>query len=295
MKKTIIFITALLFAVFLFAEDTDLVSKRFYPSQVKSISTNFSAGKVTLKADNTEQISVIITGDKEASTPTVKVVNGVLTVKTGLLSSVKKKHNVTISVPYGISFDEIKILNFSANAEVQNINAASLTITTSSGKINISDSVFKKFIQIAGASGKINLSNIQSENVTLSAVGGQLEVNKCQSSTFRLEAMSGELNCSKINTESFNLQCTSGKISLSLDNMISEDSFIKTGSGKVILSLPENNGYTALVNSTSGKFTDEFTGTTVSMGHDIKSVYKDGYSTIKLDSVSGDITISKQQ
>ena len=137
MKKTIIFITALLFAVFLFAEDTDLVSKRFYPSQVKSISTNFSAGKVTLKADNTEQISVIITGDKEASTPTVKV----LTVKTGLLSSVKKKHNVTISVPYGISFDEIKILNFSANAEVQNINAASLTITTSSGKINISDSL----------------------------------------------------------------------------------------------------------------------------------------------------------
>lgn len=296
MKKILLALSFSFLSVFAFAATkVDLLSKRFLPSLIQNVDANFTSGSITLKADFVEHVSVEISGDEGAAKPTVKLTNGTLTVKTPLFSSPKKRHYITIKVPYGLELNNISIVNAAANSSISNISAESLNITTASGKMDITDSVFKDYIKLAGASGKISLSNVESPNLTSSCVSGQVTAEKCITNAFRMETTSGKLDLQNIQASFFEIQATSGEINLSLDKMISESSFARSNSGKINLTFPENSGYTVTVNTISGNFTDENTSLSASHCVDLVSSFGDGAVPVKLNSISGSITISLPQ
>lgn len=295
MKK--LFITAaLLVSVFTaFASGMrEVVNETYLPAQVKKIEVNFASGKATFKTSHSNQIQVVILGEEGGTIPTVAVSAGTLSIKTKLLSNFKKKHEIQITVPSGIEFENISLITASAAVGFDGIRSDSVDLTTTSGTVNMKNCDFAKYMKINGASGKISLSDIKTKGLTTSAVSGEVSLSNTRSDFIRIEAVSGKINCEKTDTGMFEIQCVSGKIDLDLVKMVSSDSFAKNTSGTISLTVPKNSAYSAKINTTTGNFTDGITGISASNCDDLISSNKKGGPTLKLSSLSGNISISSR-
>ena len=102
-----------------------------------------------------------------------------------------------------------------------------------------------------------------------------MEQLACQTTSGDME-ISGKL--SQITATS-----TSGDVSLRTSQMITEAT-IQSTSGDVLLFLPENDGFTAQLHSSSGDLICAFPG--FQGGNEFR--YKDGGASIRLDTTSGD-------
>lgn len=299
MKKLLTFLFAALFTVSAFAatltvSSEETITYNFEPDQIKHLDVNFSAGKVSVVTAKTNTVNVIISKEPDAPSPSAKIEDSTLIVKTKILSNYKKKIDIKIEIPYGKNLGQTKITCVSANTLLKGINTKELNITTATGKVTVENCRLPGNVKIGGASGKISISETLADYLSVSAVNGEIELTDVTSKLIKSEVAGGKILGNSLNTEAFQAQSMNGLIQMDFAEMISNDSWVKTTLGDVSLTFPTGKGYKAVVSSLNGQFVDNNTYVTASACEDLVSSYKDGKPEIKLNTKSGKITISSR-
>lgn len=292
MKKILSFIfSALLICSALFAE-TQVYS--FLPAQIKNLDINFAAGNVTVKTDFTDHIDIVITKEIDVSAPTVKLDKDTLSIKTKILSSFKKEQDIEICIPTGLKLNDVKIISMSANSYIEDAEINNLTITTTSGLIKIKNSKIYGLAKLAGASGKYSAKNSNITNLVCSAVNGEISIEDCNTGLTQLEAANGRISLLNTVTENFEIQTMGGAVTVQLKEMITKNSFAKTTSGTIDITVPKDSAYKAVVTTLNGSFIDNNTFVTAAQCDGLESSYKGGTVEIKLNTKSGKMTLSSE-
>lgn len=185
-----------------------------------------------------------------------RVKNGKLSVqycesKSGLFSAVRTQNKaLDLYVPKTVALQTLSIDSVSGGI---NIDGAGTTIG---------------MLDTESASGKVIVSNIAAKNLSVEAVSGGMDIDGAFGGV-KLESVSGGVN-------------------VRLHRM--PTSFrIETVSGGITLTLPENSGFTASLESVSGSLHCDFAG----QSERKRAVYGDGSTILRMETISGGATVYK--
>lgn len=142
-------------------------------------------------------------------------------------------------------------------------------------------------LRVDAVSADLSVTGLELGDVTVSNVSGDNDFLDCDCREFTLNTTSGDVRFSgsleTLDVESVSASCTA--VLTATPREIS----MECVSGRLELTLPEDCGFTADLDSVSGRVFSDF-GTTSSGG---THIYGDGACRIEVDSVSGDILIHK--
>lgn len=174
---------------------------------------------------------------------------------------------LTVKIPKGYVFNELKVDATSSKTDVSNVNAKKIDVETVSGQLDISD-VKADTLELETVSGSLAVKNAKADKVKFNSVSGKVGVN-------------GDFV--EVDGES-----VSGGIQVQSKNRIAKAK-LEAVSGSVTLKIPELKGFSAKHESVSGSFNCEFPTTNSKK----RVEYKDGSAEFDFETVSGSINILK--
>jgi len=145
---------------------------------------------------------------------------------------------------------------------------------------------------IESVSGYIDAQNLSGKKINLTSVSGYVTVSSISTETLSVNTVSGSVTISGV-VKGFDMYSTSGSVSLSLSEMFTTNSAIKTVSGSIDVSLPENDGFIHSFDTVSGSVKNNFTGTQMSSGSGT-ATYKTAAVSLSTNSTSGSVKVSKK-
>ncbi len=145
---------------------------------------------------------------------------------------------------------------------------------------------------IESVSGYIDAQNLSGKIINLKSVSGYVTVSSISTETLSADTVSGSIAITGA-VKGFDLYSTSGSVSLSLSEMFTSNSSIKTVSGSIDVTLPENDGFIHSFDTVSGSVKNNFTGTQMSSGEGA-TPYKTAAVSLSTKSTSGSVKISKK-
>lgn len=143
-------------------------------------------------------------------------------------------------------------------------------------------------IKISTVSADISMTDVEVEKTDTDTVSGRIELKDVTSEEIDADTVSGNINirgfADRINgdTVSGNMEFWLKECPKKLD--------CDTTSGEVVVSIPENDGFTAKIDTVSGTLRSDFKETEI---ENKKIVYKNGSANFKFDSVSGSVVIKR--
>lgn len=144
-----------------------------------------------------------------------------------------------------------------------------------------------RWLMVNSASGSLKVQNLTVDDVIISGASGKSHFDSCHVKNLNLNTASGDIHFSGT-LETLECNAASASLYAVLDNV--PDSISVEGmSGKLDLTLPEDAGFSASMNSLTGKFKSEFS----TVSHNGTHVCGDGRCSISVDGVSGDLIIRK--
>ena len=213
---------------------------------------------------------------------------------------------LTITIPETAVLAEIKVSTSSADFSTEEINANKISVSTSSGSMNVScqsdkinlnsmsgnikikQSKKANSVDIDTSSGKIEANINQCEDVYLDSVSGKIEANVTECNRAEINTTSGGIKVIGNKIEKATIKSTSGTIECRLKEDFKKCT-LNAISGEINLFLPGGIGFVANVNSTSGSFNSDFAlkrnGNTYTCN--------DGSAQIDLTTTSGNISVKE--
>ena len=165
-------------------------------------------------------------------------------------------------------------------------NAKSMTLSSSSGSIELLAEGEAEKIVANTSSGDIQIDVEDAESVRLSATSGSIEATVNRSETFRATSSSGSIHAELGEAETAELECTSGRIRVKTDTLNTLK--VRSSSGDVSVSVPKKPGFTAKIATSSGSIDNRLSLT--KQGSDY--ICGDGSGTLDIQTTSGDIRIT---
>ena len=188
--------------------------------------------------------------------------------KVKLMSFGNIKKDLTVALPEGTELEKLKVDATSAVISAKDIKARDLNIDITSGSIDL---------------------GCVSENVELESTSGTINA-VCDAGEIEIEATSGKIYLTqKGAADRIEMDVTSGKIEASAEKFNKMD--ISATSADIILTLPKDAGFTAEVDTTSGKFESDF----AMKKNDDTYTAGDGSAKIRIDVTSGDVNIKEAE
>lgn len=176
---------------------------------------------------------------------------------------------LTIKIPATTAMGSVEVDTISSDSRIKGIAADKIEMDSTSGDCEVVSSYSKDF-SFDSTSGSLTAKSL--------IVEGELDTDTT-SGNVKVEGSVQEAN----------LDTVSG--SMYIDSDICPDKVVTDStSGDVILTIPENNGFTYRKDSVSGSLECEFQVTQ----REDKGTYKNGGALFSFDSVSGDMTIRKR-
>ncbi len=242
--------------------------------QINNINIDWLSGDVTVKKYDGEKIKFSENSDglKDEELMRYRVDRNTLYIQfyKSKLSNLKglKGKSLELLIPnnYETKIYSIDIESVSADCTLENILSDNIEIETVSGSI-FADKITSGEIGLNSVSGNIKAIEIVTDDLEVESISGKCEVTSSFKSC-SFESASGDLYLT----------------SLGKANEIN----LETVSGKMELFLPKNAGFTASLESVSGKISSTFPTT----GSSKKMVCGDAYLRIDCESVSGDLNLS---
>ena len=306
-----------MFNTFAYQYDNALEYKagdRDIEDKVTKINLDYIAGDVTIKANDTDKVSVKETANISLKDPQkvhTWVNDGTLYVR--FCQSTKKinftniKKSLELTLPASQELDDVIIEMSSGDLVFDGLTTDGFKVKSSSGDVRADLS--GKNIDIKSSSGKIFFSQKgDSEAINLKASSGTIDINQsgtCASMT--VNSSSGSVTGDVDKISKMDIHVSSGKINIAANNIedltskassghcdfkfqtAPKTSEIDVSSGGISVSMPEDSDVKVEVKISSGKFNSDipFTkdGKTYTAGN--------GSSTMKLHSSSGDVDIRK--
>ena len=174
----------------------------------------------------------------------------------------------TLYVRYCASADGLEIFNLEKHLE----------ITVPEG-VKLGD------VRIDVSSGDVEARGFETENMNVSLSSGDLDLD-CVAKKYNIKASSGRVNLTQRGEcDDLSIQTSSGEITLNAESFAKAD--IEASSGDVTIYLPEDYGFTADVDMSSGKLYYEHA---LAKDGD-RYICGDGSSQLKLETSSGDINL----
>ncbi|MEG1547602.1 MAG: DUF4097 family beta strand repeat-containing protein [Clostridia bacterium] len=175
-------------------------------------------------------------------------------------------------------------------------------------ELNIPASIAKSLVslEVEGISAHVTASAISCTEIDLSTISGTIELTIVSANELSVSSTSGELNIAECTCDKLDAESISGHINFAgTANMINSETVsgradymlsscpasisADTVSGSVNIGIPENDGFKARIDKVSGHLSTDFP---VTMEDDY-TVYKNGTSSFKISTVSGNVSINK--
>ena len=267
-------------------------------SEVSSIEIHWPAGGVELTVNDGDTVSFSETANREKSEEEQMhyyVNNGKLSIQYsrkrasfsfGLGALLKKE--LTVSIPRSLVLDDLTVDAASAPIRGTELSAKDALIDSSSGAIVVSFANAEN-IRIDSASGKIDATvDCDVKSVKADTSSGAIELALQGTDTLTVDSSSGAIKVKAQSANDASFNSASGRIDAAFAETPAKLR-MDSSSGSQKLTLPENAGFTAAVDTASGKFTCELP---VAMNNK-EYVCGSGEAQFTLDTASGDIEIIK--
>ncbi len=251
----------------------------------------------------------------------------ILSFNLGVLTN-SNKLKIDLYIPRDYK-ENIIIDSSSGSIKADNLNLKKLDINTYSGEIDLKD-VSAKDISFESSSGKISADNIETDDLEMKTYSGNNDYKSINAEKVCFESSSGNMSLGTVNakkiagdtysgniavdkltSDDVNLEASSGKITLgdvivkkikcvtysgdvAFNNAALNNTQIETSSGNVILKLLEESEFNLDAENSSGNIKCDFPLVNTGEGkHQLKGVVGEGSNSIKIQTFSGDIEISK--
>lgn len=270
-------------------------------SDIERIEINWIGGKVNIEETDEENIRFKETysektGKDEDNLMRYRVRNNQLTIqfcksKWFINKSVRDDKTLIVYLPTKL-YEKVKVATVSANIDYQGKETDvfyPLKIESVSGNIHIHQ-VNLSHLNIENVSGRIDVSQLNCENdIDIDTVSGSVSLKKIIANRLDLDFVSSRIDISG-SILRMNIDGVSGNLYLAMYQAPQEID-CDTVSGDVELIIPDNDGFTAKLDSVSGEINSNF----ATSYKQKQLIYKDGGNIYRFDSVSGDVTITKQE
>ena len=195
------------------------------------------------------------------------------------------KKELTIKLPEAMKLAGITVNTASADITVEQIEADAVSASTASGEMDISCGSDE--IELGSASGNIDLSQSgRTARVQVHTASGEIRSSLEQCEKAELDSASGKIDVSANELSELSAKAASGNVSCVIKKAAGRCE-LRTVSGEIMLSMPDDAGFTVRIDSVSGDFSSDLalkkSGSTY--------VYKDGGAEVFLKTTSGDMTI----
>ena len=272
----------------------------FPSNDIEIVEINWIGGKVNVEETNEDNIRFQEnysekTGKDEDNLMRYRMRNNQLTIqfcksKWFINQSVRNDKTLTIYLPVQL-YKKVKIVTVNANIDVQckesNVYYP-LKIDSVSGNIRISQAHLSH-LDIDNVSGRIDISRLYCKNdIDIDTVSGSVSLKETTANQLEIDFVSSRVDISGAISR-MKIDGVSGNLYLTMQQAPQEIN-CDTVSGDVELIIPDNSGFSAKLDTVSGEINSNF-----STSYSQKQlIYKDGGNTYRFDSVSGDVTINKQ-
>lgn len=259
------------------SKDYTVGAGAFDLDSVLSISVDWINGDIEIVKADVEKVNVYEESNKELSEGEKlrhHLSDGILDIKYAeprhklIDFTLEKKLFIQVPASKVDKFLKLTINAVSADIKIKNIDANEFDIDTVSGKQTL-DTLTVPICTIKSVSGSIDIITSKIANLDIESVSGTITVANSEITDLKVDATSGDIDIT----------------STIMPNAIEMD----TVSSSIQLTLPENDGFTLDYKSISGTFSCAF-ATTQNSG---KYVYANGLNEIKIDTVSGNLSILK--
>ena len=240
--------------------------------EVREMDVSWLSGSVTVELTDGDAVTLREEPQPESSDARMrwKLQDGKLTVysqKSGLTLPTRAKQ-LTIGIPAGQA-EKLQKLSLDLSAATASLPALTL-----------------RELELDSISGSVTLTGGSYENLDFDSTSGELTLMGAAVGELSADTTSGSLTLDGDFTQ-VEFDTTSGSMELTA-SALPQNISCDTVSGGVTLTLPENSGFSASLDSVSGSLTvDGFTGSL----HGDEFVYGQGGPAYEFDSVSGDVRI----
>lgn len=279
---------------------------------VRALDIDWTSGSVTIAyhadaaIELTETAAAPLSGDQQMrwwlDGDTLRVLYEKPGFSLGDLFNSPKK-DLTITLPEGCSLDSVKIdatsaevtipaltadelsLNVTSGAIDAVCDAARIDIDATSGDITLTATRPGADIDLGGTSGNIHVTADDASAVLLHSTSGTLQADIGAVGVLKANSTSGGVALTVGASERVEVGTTSGDVKVSLSAPKALD--IDTTSGSVVVGLPDEPGFTAHLDTTSGAINYDLPlarqGDTYVLG--------DGSAQVNIDTTSGSISV----
>lgn len=240
--------------------------------EVRELDVSWLAGSVTLELTEGDAVTLREEPQPESSDARMRwrLQDGKLTVysqKSGLTVAPRAKQ-LTIGIPA---------------ARAEKLQKLSLDLGAASASL---PALTLRELELDSVSGSVTLSGGSYEKLDFDSTSGGLTVTDAAVGELSADTTSGSLTLDGV-FEKVDFDTTSASLRVTT-SVLPQDIDCDSVSGSVTLTLPENSGFSASLDSVSGDLTvDGFTGSL----HGDQFVYGQGGPAYEFDSVSGDVRI----
>lgn len=197
-----------------------------------------------------------------------------------------------ISAPLGLtslSAEKAAFSTTSGEIRLETIRATSLVAETTSGSITLSG-VSANTLKLESTSGGMTLSGVNTETLDLDSTSGTMTLTDTVTKTLTADSTSGSLRFTG-EAETITADTTSGSVRLTPSVGILREIRVESISGDVTVTLPATAGFSASLDSMSGRFSGEFDARLT----DGEYVYGDGKIHISVETNSGNLRIERKK
>ncbi len=215
---------------------------------------------------------------------------------------------LTVFVPENIKLNDLKVNTVSAEISLDNLQADSADIESTSGNIRLTDLTVTETAEINGVSADIFLDSLQSDSASIETTSGSVKLIHCKVTEkaevstvsgnleaefseplgeFEGDATSGTLQVITPSVDRFDAETVSGTVSL-FSQSAPKELDIDTTSGDVELNLPKDSSLTLKFSTTSGNLSTDLPG--IKNGESY--TFGEGGGMYKIATVSGDVNIN---
>lgn len=184
-----------------------------------------------------------------------------------VLSNLNKQ--LTVLLPDDLRLDDLRINVASAQVEADGVDAENIRICTASGRIAVRQQGRCEELKVDSASGGVAVELDKVDKLNINTASGAVYVNAAQ-------------------LEKADVSCVSGKVTMQFADAPDRVD-VETVSGDATLLLPRDAGFTAELDSATGKLGGEL----IKGSHGDEATVGNGKCIIDMDSVSGDLTIDE--
>ena len=284
-------------------------------SPVKNLDVDWTSGTVNIAYHKDNTILIAETSKKEISPDRQMrwwLDGNTLRIryeKPGLhlFSITTQEKELTVTLPEGLALESVKIDATSGLLNIPSLTADDLKLDVTSGGIFAQAEAGK--ISAEATSGEIDLEIVSAaETITASATSGEIRIKAADADKVHLDTTSGNIRITAKNIGEFSAGSTSGSIqaeigeaknakidstSGDLQMKISKIENLKaeTTSGDVTAALPQEPGFTAHLDTTSGGIEYD----TALTKQDRAYVCGDGSAAVEIETTSGDIHLLRAE